>query len=408
MTVPKLLYFYLGRRVFFSVLLLEVGLCVPVVLTQLFHYLPASAVRSGLLMPALMGTLPTAIYLALPMAVGIAVALEFSRMAAEGMIAVLYSLRLSVVSVCLPATIVALIAVVLGYWTSIYIAPDNVGQMHDVIYVIRNSLNHRMLEPAQFYTFDHGTRTLYFKRWKSEDVVEGMFIHQINKKKKEEEIITAKQTEFRRNEHGVLLVMSHGTLQSRPDGSDEIRTADFDQYVIQLDMQGTNGMPARGWRGVFEMPGHEFINAWPGRDGPKQLLSDWMSEAAKRFGIPILALTHALLAIGLVLTLVQRHGAQHDDDRRPHCDSDDSHRHFDRHGKHRSARPVPGLYGRSGGRVGAGGGARAHSPPAGPLSGEAGCTPGDGRAKRRERGRSRALDRPRPLAATLKRPAAAR
>ncbi len=303
MTVPKLLYFYLGRRVFFSVLLLEVGLCVPVVLTQLFHYLPASAVRSGLLMPALMGTLPTAIYLALPMAVGIAVALEFSRMAAEGMIAVLYSLRLSVVSVCLPATIVAMIAVVLGYWTSIYIAPDNVGQMHDVIYVIRNSLNHRMLEPAQFYTFDHGTRTLYFKRWKSEDVVEGMFIHQINKKKKEEEIITAKQTEFRRNEHGVLLVMSHGTLQSRPDGSDEIRTADFDQYVIQLDMQGTNGMPARGWRGVFEMPGHEFINAWPGRDGPKQLLSDWMSEAAKRFGIPILALTHALLAIGLVLTL---------------------------------------------------------------------------------------------------------
>ena len=104
--------------------------------------------------------------------------------------------------------------------------------MHDVIYVIRNSLNHRMLEPAQFYTFDHGTRTLYFKRWKSEDVVEGMFIHQINKKKKEEEIITAKQTEFRRNDHGVLLVMSHGSLQSRPDGSSEIRTADFDQYVI--------------------------------------------------------------------------------------------------------------------------------------------------------------------------------
>lgn len=301
--VPKLLFFYLGRRVFVSVLLLEVGLCVPVVLTQLFHYLPASAVRSGLLMPALIGTLPTAIYLALPMAVGIAVALEFSRMATEGMIAVLYSLRLSVVAVCLPASFVALIAVAVGYWTSIYIAPENVGEMHDVIYVIRNSLNHRMLEPAQFYTFDHGTRTLYFKRWKSQDVVEGMFIHQINDKKQEEEIITARQTEFRRNDHGVLLVMSHGSLQSRPEGSSEIRTADFDQYVIQLDMQGTKGMPSRGWRGVFEMPGREFIAAWPGRGGTKQLLSDWMSEAAKRFGIPILALTHALLAIGLVLTL---------------------------------------------------------------------------------------------------------
>lgn len=94
--MPRLLYVYLGRRILFTVVLLEVGLCVPVVMTQLFHYLPSSAVRSGLLMPALMGTLPTAIYLALPMAVGVAVALEFSRMAAEGMIAVLYSLRLSV------------------------------------------------------------------------------------------------------------------------------------------------------------------------------------------------------------------------------------------------------------------------------------------------------------------------
>jgi len=301
--VPRLLYVYLGRRILLTVVLLEVGLCVPVVMTQLFHYLPSSAVRSGLLMPALMGTLPTAVYLALPMAVGVAVALEFSRMAAEGMIAVLYSLRLSVLSICVPAAAVATIAVVLGYWVSIIVAPDNVGQMHDVIYVIRNSLNHRMLEPAQFYTFDKGSRTLYFKRWKTEDVVEGMFIHQYNATKKEEEIITAKQTEFRRNEHGVLLVMTHGSFQSRPNGSDEIRTADFDQYVIQLDMQGTNGMPKRGWRGVFEMPGAEFLAAWPGRDGKPQLLADWMSEAAKRFGIPIMALSHALLAIGLVLTL---------------------------------------------------------------------------------------------------------
>ncbi|MEW6437085.1 MAG: LptF/LptG family permease [Pseudomonadota bacterium] len=300
--MPRLLYVYLGRRIFLTVVLLEVGLCVPVVMTQLFHYLPSSAVRSGLLMPALMGTLPTAVYLALPMAVGVAVALEFSRMATEGMIAVLYSLRLSVLSICVPAAAVAAIAVVLGYWVSIVIAPNNVGQMHDVIYVIRNSLNHRMLEPAQFYTFDNGSRTLYFKRWKTEDIVEGMFIHQYNATKKEEEIITAKQTEFRRNEHGVLLVMTHGSFQSRPNGSDEIRTADFDQYVIQLDMQGTNGMPKRGWRGVFEMPGAEFLAAWPGRDKP-QNLADWMSEAAKRFGIPIMALSHALLAIGLVLTL---------------------------------------------------------------------------------------------------------
>ena len=303
MTIPRLLYLYLARRILITVLVLETGLCVPVVLTSLFHYLPTAALRSGLLLPALLGTLPTVVYIALPMAVGIAVALEFSRMAADGMIAVLYSLRLSVVSICLPAVLVAGLAVGFGYWISCFVAPAYVGQMHDVIYVIRNSLNHRLLEPAQFYTFDNGTRTLYFQRWKSPDVVSGMFIHQFNVAKNEEEIITAQTTEFRRNERGVLLVMTHGSFQSRPIGSSQMRTADFDEYVIQLDMQGTNGMPKRNWVGVFELPLKKFLAAAPGPGTPPYLAAQWTSEAAKRFCIPILALAHALLAMGLVLTL---------------------------------------------------------------------------------------------------------
>jgi lipopolysaccharide export system permease protein len=308
MAIPRLLYFYLARRILFAALLIETGLCVPVVMTSLFHYLPTAALRSGLLLPAILGTLPTVVYIALPMAIGIAVALEFSRMAADGMIAVLYSLRLSVLSICLPAAIVATVAVGFGYWISCYVAPAYVGQMHDVIYVIRNSLNHRLLEPGRFYTFDNGTRTLYFQRWKSPDVVSNMFIHQFNTEKNEEEIIMARQTEFRRNAHGVLLVMSHGSFESRPVGSTQMRTADFDEYVIELDMQGTNGMPKRNWVGVFELPLRKFLEAAPGPNAAHYLIVDWMSEAAKRFAIPILALAHALLAMGLVLTLASATG----------------------------------------------------------------------------------------------------
>lgn len=308
MTIPRLLYLYLARRILFTALLIEMGLCVPVVMTSLFHYLPTAALRSGLLLPAILGTLPTVVYIALPMAIGIAVALEFSRMAADGMIAVLYSLRLSVMSICLPAAVVATVAVGFGYWISCYVAPAYVGEMHDVIYVIRNSLNHRLLEPGRFYTFDNGTRTLYFQRWRSPDVVSNMFIHQFNTEKNEEEIITARQTEFRRNAHGVLLVMSHGSFQSRPIGSTQMRTAVFGEYVIELDMQGTNGMPKRNWVGVFELPLRKFLEAAPGPNAARYLIVDWMSEAAKRFTIPILALAHALLAMGLVLTLANATG----------------------------------------------------------------------------------------------------
>lgn len=301
--MPRLLYIYLAKRIAFAAILIETGLCVPVVMTSLFHYLPPAAVRSGLLAPALLGTLPTVLYIALPMAVGIAVAFEFSRMSSEGIIAVLYSLRLSVWSICAPAASVAVVAVCAGYWISSVFAPSNVGKMQDVIHVIRNSLNHRMLEPAQFYIFEGGARTMYFQRWLSADVVSGMFIHQYSVEKKEEQIINAAQTEFRRNEHGVVMILTHGSIQTRAEDSTSLRTANFDEYVIPIDMQGAGGLPKRNWRGVFELPGLEFFQSRPSRREDPRRFAEWMSEAAKRCGIPLLALAHALLAIGLVLNL---------------------------------------------------------------------------------------------------------
>ena len=301
--MPKLLYIYMAKRMALSALLIEVCLCVPVVMTSIFHYLPPTAVRGGLLWPALLGTMPTVLYIALPIAVGVAIMLEFIRMSAEGMVAVLYSLRLSVWSICLPALVVACGAVGLGYWISSFIAPAYVGEMHDVIYVIRNSLNHRMLEPAHFYTFDDGRRTMYFQRWLTPDVASGIFISQVDPEKKEEQIITAAQAEFRRNATSVVMILKSGSIETRPQGSLNMRAADFDEYVMPIQMQGSGGLPRRGWRGVFELPGTSFFADRAAEAQDPHKLAEWTSEAAKRLGIPILALTHVLFGIALVLTV---------------------------------------------------------------------------------------------------------
>jgi len=306
--MPRLLFFYLSKRIAAATLLIATGLCVPVVMTTLFQYLPAAAIRGGLLMPALLGILPTVVYIALPMAVGVAVALEFARMSADGMIAVLYSMRLSAWAISFPAASVAVAAAAAGYWLSSFFAPAYVGQMHDVIYVIRNSLNHRMLEPAQFYTFDNGARTLYFRRWRSADVVSGMFIRQFSAEKNEEQIVTAAEAEFRRNANGVVLVMSDGSIETIPADGSSIRTANFDEYAMPIGMQGSGGLPQRNWRGVFERPFLEFFRERPSSSEDPRQFAEWMSEAAKRCGIPLLALVHALLAIGLVLSAASASG----------------------------------------------------------------------------------------------------
>jgi lipopolysaccharide export system permease protein len=306
--MPRLLFFYLSKRIVLATLLIATGLCVPVVMTTLFQYLPAAAIRGGLLIPALLGILPTVVYIALPMAVGVAVGLEFARMAADGLIAVLYSMRLSAWAISFPAASVAMAAAGAGYWISSVFAPTHVGQMHDVIYVIRNSLNHRMLEPAQFYTFDNGARTLYFRRWRSPDVVSGMFIREFSAEKNEEQIITATEAEFRRNANGVVLIMSDGSIETIPADGSSIRTANFDEYAMPIGMQGSGSLPQRNWRGAFELPFLEFFYKRPSSGEDPRQFAEWMSEAAKRCGIPFLALVHALLAIGLVLSVASASG----------------------------------------------------------------------------------------------------
>jgi lipopolysaccharide export system permease protein len=300
--VPRLLFIYLIKRVGMGALIIQLALSVPVVLSYLLYSLPAAAVRGGLIMPALVGTAPTVAYVTLPMAIGLATALEFSRMASEGMIAVLYALRLSVWAVCRPALTLAAALCIVGYGLANFVAPRYAGSMQDVLNVVRNSLNHRMLDAAHFYTFDNGMKTLYLERWESPDIAVNLFIRQLSSEKMEEETVTASRAEFRRNESGVVVALTNGSIQTRKLPGNEVRIAAFQEYAMVLPMQGSGALPSRDWRGVYEYGSDEFLARLTAVKNDPRQLGEWAAEAAKRFGVPSLALSHTLLAMALVLT----------------------------------------------------------------------------------------------------------
>jgi len=300
--MPRLLFLYLLRRVGMGVLVIQLALSVPVVLSYLLSSLPAAAVRGGLVWPALQGVSPSVAYIALPMAAGVATALEFSRMASEGMIAVFYALRLSVWSICRPSLALSLAIVFFGYVLANFVAPHYVGSMQDVLNVVRNSLNHRMLEPAHFYTFDGGAKTLYLERWETPDIATNMIIRQISVEKVEEQIITAAHAEFRRNESGVVVALYKGSIQTRSMSGGDVRLSLFDEYALVLPMQGSGGLPERSWHGVYELSAPEFLAQFAVTRSDPRLLAEWTTEAAMRMGVPLLALGHTLLAIALALT----------------------------------------------------------------------------------------------------------
>lgn len=299
--MPRLLFFYLLKRVGFTVLVVQLALSVPVVLSYLLYQLPPAAVRGGLVFPALVGVTPTVAFVTLPMAVGVATALEFSRMASEGMIAVLYALRLSAWSICRPALSLAAGIVVLGYLLANFVAPHYSSNMQDVLNVVRNSLNHRMLDAAHFYTFSNGVKTLYLERWITPDIAANLFVRQLQLEKMQEETITAARAEFRRNDSGVIVVLSKGSIQTRSLSKNDVRISNFDEYAMALPMQGSGSLPDRGWKGVYELSAGAFFSSYGLAKLDRRQHGEWMAEAAKRFGVPALAVAHTLLAMALTL-----------------------------------------------------------------------------------------------------------
>jgi lipopolysaccharide export system permease protein len=299
--MPRLLFFYLFKRIGLGVLVIQLAMCVPVVLAYLLSSLPPAAVRGGLVWPAVQGVAPTVAYVALPMAAGVATALEFSRMASEGMIAVLYALRLSAWAIIRPAIALASLCLVLGLFLSNFIAPYYVGTMQDVLNVVRNSLNHRMLEPAHFYTFDAGAKTLYLERWETPDIAANLFVRQLSVEKMEEQVITAAHAEFRRNERGVVVALTKGSIQTRSLMGGEVRISNFDEYALLLPMQGSGSLPPRAWRGVYELGAFDFSAQLAAARGDPRLLAEWTTEAAMRIVVPILAFGHTVMAVALIL-----------------------------------------------------------------------------------------------------------
>ena len=278
--MPRLLFLYLIKRVALAAFVVESALCVPVVLSYLLGQLPAAAVRGGLVWPAIVGVTPTVAYVALPMAVGVATAMTFASMASESLISVLYALRLSVWAICRPTLVLALLSVGAGLALANFIAPQYQGSMQDVLNVVRNSLNHRMLEPAHFYTFENGAKTLYLERWETPDIAVNLFVRQISVEKMQEQTITAARAEFRRNESGVVVALTKGSIQTRPIDTSDVRIAAFDEYAIALPMQGNGGLPPRSWHGVYELPAKDFMAQFAVARADSRMLAEWTTEAA--------------------------------------------------------------------------------------------------------------------------------
>ena len=192
------------------------------------------------------------------MSFGVAAALEFSRMASEGMIAVLYSLRLSAWAIARPAIICALGATIAGYFCSSFLAPRYVGTMHDVLNVIR----HRSITVCSSRRSSTRSKRQTGGRCISSagtaDIAANVFIRQYSEEKKSEETITASKAEFRRNDSNVVMILSRGQIQSRRTATSACAFPISTNTPSLYPCRAAGGCRRACWKGVFELPMREF------------------------------------------------------------------------------------------------------------------------------------------------------
>ena len=292
---------FLGRHIVAVSLVALAAMVTPIVLTTVISHVPFRALMLGFWWPAFLGIAPSAVYIILPAAVGVGVAWTYTAFASEGIIAVMYSSRMSVARLCRPAIVVAMAGTVICYAFSAWIAPATSKNIHDTIFTIQNNLDPRLLEEGRFYNISDGQSSISFERWLDTWEVEKIFIRE-KFRDGTERLIVADRGVFIKKDDDLFILLKRGRVHSMVPRSGSSSSAEFDQIAQPMGANGTTKINKRQWKGVYEM-GHEEFMAYEKKPNlSAQDRRHWASEVVKRFIVPLMTLSHSLLGLGMVLT----------------------------------------------------------------------------------------------------------
>ena len=312
MITPSIFHRFMLRQLLLPVLGCMVALGLPVVLVALLGHLPAAALGSQLVWSALYGIVPTALYLTLPVAIGLGTTWGYAQLNADGMFTTIQTMRLSIGMLAVPSLILATPVVVMTYAISCWIAPRSVTNIQDIMFLIRNNINFDLFYPQKFYTIANNRYTIYFNNKMGDNWISGVFFYEERGHESSQTIIAdAARIETRNDERHVVFLNGHMHTIRNPEQPAD--TLAFSELVRPFGADGGAVLPQRNWRGLFEMDTAEFWNAWQETANSPTKRKAWISEAIKRFAVPVLGIIHPLAGLALVLNWRRRGGRRQRD-----------------------------------------------------------------------------------------------
>ncbi len=300
--------FYLFRNLLVAVVFISVVLAAVIVLTQSLQFLElvinsGASTSSFWLLTFL--ALPRFFEIILPLALMAGTLFVYNKMIADSELVVIRSIGYSPMALARPALILALIATIFLWATTMWVAPTTVTEMQKMRQVIKSKFSSLIFRDGVFNSLGSGL-TVYIRERTNDGELHGLMIHDRRESVELPSTILARRGVIVSNDGGHQVLVYDGSRQEFDPQTKALRRLNFERYTIDLP----DSSPVRTrWREPNERTIFELLNPDTNDARDAENTREFRVEIHKRIVSPLLAGSYTLVALcALLLGPVSRKG----------------------------------------------------------------------------------------------------
>lgn len=278
---------------------------------RMFYLLAEGAITPGQLLEALGLLVPAHIYEVVPLAVTIAIAHAYLRWSQSNEIVSLRMAGLSDWALALPGLGAATAALVLTAAMSLYFVPISFRTFEDIKYAADFNVSLSLLDEGYLQQIAPDLSMSFRRRLRTGEI-EGVTILDGRKSGSFTYILAERAALVNRGgaDGKRVLVLQNGTYQVRHGSEESVTPVHFEELALPVSGSALASSRIREWRGFYEEHIGRLLDPPPEVRADPDEYGEWKAEGHKRLLMPLLCLSYATFALGMMLLAsYERHTA---------------------------------------------------------------------------------------------------
>ncbi len=292
---------YVLRQLFVGMVLVTSGLTCVIWLTQSLRFVEMIVNRgltAGIFMYLTVLMLPNFLTIALPLSLFIVVLFVYSKMITDRELVVMRAAGLSQGALAKPGLILALMAVLIGYFLNLYLVPHSYRMFKDLKWEIGHNYSHILLQEGAFNEASENI-TVYIRERSPDGQLHGILVHDGRDEKKPYTLL-AERGAMLESEEGSRVVMYNGNRQEVDPVTHQFSILYFDRYIFEITPK-SEIIDSR-FREARERTVYELFHLEEDPNMEAKNVGKFTVEGHKRLLSPVSALGYALVGMAILIS----------------------------------------------------------------------------------------------------------